>query len=281
MNRHITPLVLVILALPASLQAKHGKHNGQGKAPPAEAAPTPSDQAPSIILSQFINAHIGEILTPLGAPGLKQPELIPELKEAFATSASQSLDQKKPAYNAAMDVCEAMDEAENEREAAADGVKVSEMVHGNTSLGAGAQVNPGAQGWVNNLIALRREKKQQRALNQKAAQGDSFLDAAQKSDWEKRSKELRAGIFQLYSKECNIERTTFASARTQESQKKAISEYPQLGMVDSPLNKEFVKQYAAMKAANSLLLQDPDWPEKLAKQCADIVSSQQAKTKAK
>lgn len=57
-----------------------------------------------------------------------------------------------------------------------------------------------------------------------------------------------------------------------DSQKRAIALYPDLGVSGSPLNREFLRRYNALKASGDPLLQELDWPEKLAKQSSDALS---------
>ncbi len=52
-----------------------------------------------------------------------------------------------------------------------------------------------------------------------------------------------------------------------ESQRRAMSAYPALGRLGSPINSRFVKRYTALRAAASPRLNEPDWPEKLAREC--------------
>ena len=58
-----------------------------------------------------------------------------------------------------------------------------------------------------------------------------------------------------------------------DSQKRAIALYPDLAVAGSPLNREFLRRYNALKASGDPILQKPDWPEKLVKQSFDAVSS--------
>ena len=53
-----------------------------------------------------------------------------------------------------------------------------------------------------------------------------------------------------------------------ESQDRALKKYPALGWSDSPLNKRFLLMYETLRAVNSERLDQPDWPEKLADECA-------------
>ena len=53
-----------------------------------------------------------------------------------------------------------------------------------------------------------------------------------------------------------------------ESQDRALKKYPALGWSDSPLNKRFLLMYETLRAVKSERLEQPDWPEKLADECA-------------
>ena len=53
-----------------------------------------------------------------------------------------------------------------------------------------------------------------------------------------------------------------------ESQARALKKYPALGWPDSPLNKRFLLMYETLRAVRSERLDQPDWPEKLADECA-------------
>ena len=53
-----------------------------------------------------------------------------------------------------------------------------------------------------------------------------------------------------------------------ESQDRALKKYPALGWSDSPLNKRFLLMYETLRAVKSERLDQPDWPEKLADECA-------------
>ena len=53
-----------------------------------------------------------------------------------------------------------------------------------------------------------------------------------------------------------------------ESQARALQKYPALGWPDSPLNKRFLMMFETLRAVGSERLERPDWPEKLADECA-------------
>ncbi len=57
--------------------------------------------------------------------------------------------------------------------------------------------------------------------------------------------------------------TTEAQGRTE-----AVRLYPDLGVADTPLNREFVARYRSYQRLQPDFFQDPAWPVILAKECA-------------
>lgn len=57
------------------------------------------------------------------------------------------------------------------------------------------------------------------------------------------------------------------------SQGRAIDKYPGLAVPNSEINLRFVFRYKALLAEKSPRLQEPDWPEKLADECANAASA--------
>ncbi len=53
-----------------------------------------------------------------------------------------------------------------------------------------------------------------------------------------------------------------------QSQARALKVHPDLGVASSALNKKFVERYKVLQAEKSPRLQEPEWPEKLADECA-------------
>jgi hypothetical protein len=52
------------------------------------------------------------------------------------------------------------------------------------------------------------------------------------------------------------------------SQARALAKHPALGVANSPLNRRFLTEYTKLRVARSTRLDQPDWPEKLADECA-------------
>ena len=53
------------------------------------------------------------------------------------------------------------------------------------------------------------------------------------------------------------------------AQQKAIELYPDVGVADSPLNKEFVERVKRYQTENKEFFAEPDWPVRLAKECSE------------
>lgn len=63
------------------------------------------------------------------------------------------------------------------------------------------------------------------------------------------------------------------AARVRASQERAIVKHPELAQARSPLNARFVAVYQRLKLSGSPRLEEPDWPEKLAAECAADLSA--------
>ncbi len=53
-----------------------------------------------------------------------------------------------------------------------------------------------------------------------------------------------------------------------ESKKRAVAKYPDLGIANTEMNSRFVFRYNWLAKENNERLQDPNWPETLADECA-------------
>jgi hypothetical protein len=56
-----------------------------------------------------------------------------------------------------------------------------------------------------------------------------------------------------------------------EGRSEALRLYPELGVADSPLNREFVTRYRSYQRLDPDFFQDPAWPVVLVKQCAAVI----------
>lgn len=64
-----------------------------------------------------------------------------------------------------------------------------------------------------------------------------------------------------------------ATARGEDWQRKAVQMYPQLGVLGSPLNKQFWAAYQDRQKADPAFFNDPKWPVYLAKHCAEQLAA--------
>jgi hypothetical protein len=48
------------------------------------------------------------------------------------------------------------------------------------------------------------------------------------------------------------------------SKKRAVARYPELGVRDTAVNREFIRRYKILQSANPSFMERPDWPETLA-----------------
>ena len=55
------------------------------------------------------------------------------------------------------------------------------------------------------------------------------------------------------------------------AQQRAIQLYPELGIMNSPLNQEFVRRYRKYQLENKRYFDDPEWPTALAKESKDAL----------
>src|SRR5947207_4164013 len=95
-------------------------------------------QKPSDLLSLFFHNHLDRILSPIGQP---RPVPLPrarvtEVREQFANQCSKAPEPKKPMYQAAVAVCDAISAAMDQREKGNASLQGSAAVHGSADLGA-------------------------------------------------------------------------------------------------------------------------------------------------
>jgi hypothetical protein len=58
---------------------------------------------------------------------------------------------------------------------------------------------------------------------------------------------------------------------------RAIQAYPELGIANSPLNKEFLRRHKSYEASNPKFFSEPEWPTKLARESAEALKKADAK----
>ena len=149
------------------------------------AQPPPiGSRAPSVELGEFGAAHLDKILAPLDQQiGLPRNE-VAQLRESFIDRSSKAPANEKPAYQAALAVCNAISQSMDERERAINSVESSSSVHSSFDLSAHRKDRPT---WKD----LSREQDEERNRKEQAVQRDNFLNSQVKSNWQQRTIQLR------------------------------------------------------------------------------------------
>ncbi len=168
---------------------------------------TPAIPFPSERLSPFLSANLDAITAPFGGPGFGKTQAIIDLHESFADQMAQAAPSVKPMYQAAMNVCEEMAAAIQEREDAVAGLSGSMAVHGGSALGAIRKVN--VHDWKD-WLEQQREKRENKARARGAAKTDAFFTSAQQVQWKQRSLQLKQRIQQSYERERQAERVVLS-----------------------------------------------------------------------
>jgi len=173
-----------------------------GRKPP----PKPSD-----VISLFFHNHLDRILSPIGQP---KPVPLPrarvtQLREQFIDQGSKAPEPKKPMYEAAIAVCDAVSAAMDEREKAIASLQGSAAVHAPSDLGAHRKDIPSRGGLGTAMLAdttVQREAHEEANRQQDARQTDNFFTVQQKNQWTQRALQLRQQIDGLAARERDAER---------------------------------------------------------------------------
>lgn len=164
-------------------------------------APTP--QLPSERLSAFLKVRLDTIVAPFGGPGYGNVQELIDLRESFADGMVAAPAAGKPAYRAAMGVCEVIAQAISEREDAVARLSGCSSVHSGSDLGGIRRSNlKGWDGWVEE----HREKREKKEREQVAAHTDAFFISALQVQWKQRTMQLRQLILNSYQRERQTER---------------------------------------------------------------------------
>jgi hypothetical protein len=124
---------------------------------------------PSLALSRFGQAHLDQILGPVDQNvNLPRNELM-QLRASFNLWMSKAPPNEQPAWRVALGVCDALNNAMDEREKARASVEGSSAVHGSYDLGAHRKDRP--RYWE-----YERERHEEAQRQQQAAQKDVFLN---------------------------------------------------------------------------------------------------------
>ena len=176
---------MILLCVP--VEAKPHKHPpAPAGTPYPEAAPSVDPSAlPSVSLQPFLDTHVGRVLAPLGQPGMDQPEVLASLKSAYADGMAAAPAARKPAYQLAQRICDALSGVMLERQ------KAVAALAGATSTHSSENVQPRG--------GRREGSAEVQSTNE-------FFVNAQKNDWNRRAGELRQNIVALSQQERAVER---------------------------------------------------------------------------
>jgi hypothetical protein len=153
---------------------------------------------PSLALSRFGQAHLDQILAPIDQNvNLPRNELM-QLRESFAAWIAKAPPNEQPAWRVAIGVCDALNNAMDEREKARANLDGSSSVHGSFDLGARRQDRP--RYWE-----YEREQHEEAQRQRDAAQKDVFLNTTLRTQWTQRAMQLRQNIVGLHQRLVQLE----------------------------------------------------------------------------
>jgi len=162
-------------------------------------SPPIGSRAPSVELGEFGAGYLGGVLAPLDQRVEMPRSLLTQLRESFLDRGSKAPPNEKPAYQAAVAVCNAVSKAMDERDQATSNLQAASSVHASYDLGAHRKDRPT---WKE----LQRERQEEQNRKEQAAQKDNFLNAQLRTNWQQRALQLRRTIDQLYDREREAER---------------------------------------------------------------------------
>ena len=180
-------LFLGLLVFASPLQAKKKKHSGSEPSPtPASAPAANPNDLPSKTLQPFLDAQLGTILSPLDRPGFDRPEILASLKAGYADGMAAAPATRKPAFQTAQSVCDAMASAIAERQSAVSALKGATATH--------------------NSEAENQPRGGRKAVKYEQKHTDNFFTNTQNDAWTKRAATLRQNVMNVYLRERELER---------------------------------------------------------------------------
>ena len=204
-RRSFVCLGAILLTLPCHVQTafaglgiivpachkRHYKHAppwvAPSKGPAAESNSLPAEEpptinpgaAPSLSLQPFLDTHLDKILAPMGTPAFAQSDLIAYVREDYAQALPTATEARKPAYQLAVAVCDAMINSVAERQKAV------------------AALNGAYERRSSESIQPRGGK---RAV-QESDKDEAFFYDSQKNNWLQNAAALRQQVAALYQRE--------------------------------------------------------------------------------
>lgn len=194
-------VALSLFVQPTSSDAAKPKRHPQQRAaeqptpqPPPQQPLGPNDM-PSSVLQPFLDQRLDIILAPLDAPGLKHPNAVIDLRSSIADALVKMSPERQQCFRAALAVCDALQQAVDERTRAIAAAQGSGAAQSSASLGVTSTQQ----------LSLKQLHSENRA-HQDVARNNAFFVNAAITQWTQRSAQLRQHIQQLYLKEREAER---------------------------------------------------------------------------
>ena len=182
---------LCLTASPLFAKKKHHDDPAPTATPVGTVLVKPDD-LPSVSLQPFIDAHLSQVLSGLGDAAFDKPEIVVSLKAAYADGQAAAPAVRKPAYQAAQSICDALTAAMSERQQAVTALK------GSTATESSQSENQPKGG-----------RKANRYDNKRS---DTFFADSLRNTWAQRADVLRKNVMALYLRERDLERQAIAVA---------------------------------------------------------------------
>ena len=182
---------LLVSASPLLAKKKHHDEPSPTPTPAGDVTAKPAD-LPSASLQPFIDAHLGHILAGLGDAAFDRPEILVGMKAAYADGQAAAPAIRKPAFQMAQSICDALTAAMSERQQAAAALK------GSTATESSQSENQPKGG----RKANRNDNKHT----------NTFFADGLRNTWSQRADVLRKNIMALYLRERDLERQATAAA---------------------------------------------------------------------
>jgi hypothetical protein len=152
--------------------------------------PALAGDPPSMALSGICREHLDQILAPIDQDVNLPRNQVMELRQSFINWMAKAPTNEQPAWHTAISLCDALNNAMDEREKARAGVDAASSVHGATDLGAHRKDRP--RYWE-----YEREKNEAAQRKEEARQKDGFLNTTLRTNWTQRTARLRQNIVAL------------------------------------------------------------------------------------
>jgi hypothetical protein len=153
--------------------------------------PVLAGEPPSVALTRFGQAHLDQILAPIDQNINPPRNELMQLRKSFSVWMSKAPPNEQPAWRVALSVCDALNNAINEREKARASLQSSSAVPGATDLHGHRKDRPGY--WE-----YKRERDEEERRKQEAREKDAFLNKTLITQWTQTAVQLRQNIVGLH-----------------------------------------------------------------------------------